>query len=674
MVNSTGNQPITFGGLVSGLDTKTMIQQLINAQKGPITIMQAKVNNQRSQMNAVKDVNNRLTNLVNKLKTLTDATALQGKTATVAAGGTSATVSASATTAATVSSFKVTVNQLADATRAGSTAAIGAAIDPGALLKDTNLATAINAGVFAVNGVSIAVDPNVDTLNDVIGRINASAAGVVASLVADSSGRLNKLQITGGSAVTLGGGADTTNFLAATNLLASPGTTTRTSTMNLGVTQTGAILSSARLDTALTQASGSFKVNGVAITYNSATDSMSTVLSRINNSSAGVTAAYDSVNDKITFVNKGTGSTAIALEDTTGNFLAATGVLGATQTLGKNAQFQVDTGSGPVTMYSTTNSVSNAVPGVSLSLLKEGAVADTVTVGQDAEGATARVRDVVAQFNSAFDFIKTTTKSGKDSTANGILTGDFSIAQIADSLRRLVAEPVDGITTGKTTLAEIGISFGAVGSAAGTTNLLQLDETKFKNALANDPAGVAQVLSAFKATAALDAGGTGGIDSISGDPTGIRRPGKYTVTTVLSGANADVTVTFKPDDGGQEVTTTAYGVTAGSSNTTLIPGTTLTFKGALTAGADTITVANPTRGVVAKLEQYLDPLSRGGGVLASRQTRESAAIERMNDQIDQMNDRLAQRQIVLQNKFARMESSLARLQSQRSALSALGLG
>src|SRR5207249_4084428 len=105
-----------------------------------------------------------------------------------------------------------------------------------------------------------------------------------------------------------------------------------------------------------------------------------------------------------------------------------------------------------------------------------------------------------------------------------------------------------------------------------------------------------------------------------------------------------------------------------STNTTLVPGTTLTFKGTLAAGTDTITVANPTRGVVAKLEQYLDPMTRTGGVLSSRQQQENDAIGRMNDQIAQMNDRLAQQQQLLQDKFARMEAALSRLQSQRSAL------
>ena len=38
---------------------------------------------------------------------------------------------------------------------------------------------AVSAGNFRINGVAINVDPTVDTLGDVLSRINASGAGVI---------------------------------------------------------------------------------------------------------------------------------------------------------------------------------------------------------------------------------------------------------------------------------------------------------------------------------------------------------------------------------------------------------------------------------------------------------------------------------------------------------------
>lgn len=670
MVSGVNRSPIVMSGLVSGLDTKTMIQNLLDAKRGPVTIMQAKVAVRQKESDALKDINGRLTNLLGSIKKFADFNYTQSKTASVTAGGgaTSASVSASAAAGAATGSFKVTVNQLADATRVASPAAIGTAINPAALLKDANLGTAVTKGKFTVNGVQIDVDPAVDSLNDVKARIEANVTGVTVSLVNDSSGRLNRLQIAHAAGVTLGSGADDSNFLTSMKLLSSPAGTSRTSTGNLGVVQTGATLAAA----GLTTGTGSFKINGVAIAYDSGVDSLNMVLSRINTSTAGVTASYDGVNDKVTLVSKTTGSVALKLEDVgAGTFLNAIGVRTATQTLGKNAQLQVDTGAGNVTYYSTTNTVSDAVQGVTLSLLKESATADTVTVAQDTSGIVGKVRDLISQFNSAVDFLKQQT-AFDPKTKNGTLAGDTTIAGIDDNLRLFVTAKIDGVTGGKTSLADLGISFGSAGSKVGTTNLLQLDESKFTAALQSDPAGVAQVFAAFGATATLQGGGTGGVQGIAGDPTGLRKPGTYTIDTAVNGdGTANITATFKPADGSAAVTSTLTNVAAGSARTDLIPGVTVTFKGAFAAGTDTISIATPKRGIAAKLEQYLDPLTRSGGSLDQRQDIAKSDIDDMKKQIDKMNGRLDDERVRLQAKFAAMEQALARLQQQRSQLATL---
>src|SRR5207244_4162270 len=48
-----------------------------------------------------------------------------------------------------------------------------------------------------------------------------------------------------------------------------------------------------------TVSNGSFSINGVAIAVNANTDTLESLLSRINNAGAGVTASYDSTTDKI---------------------------------------------------------------------------------------------------------------------------------------------------------------------------------------------------------------------------------------------------------------------------------------------------------------------------------------------------------------------------------------
>jgi flagellar hook-associated protein 2 len=71
---------------------------------------------------------------------------------------------------------------------------------------------------------------------------------------------------------------------------------------------------------------GSFAVNGVSIAYNVNTDSLSTILSRINASSAGVTAAFDSLNDRVVFTNKTTGDLGLNLSEAAGGLVDALGL------------------------------------------------------------------------------------------------------------------------------------------------------------------------------------------------------------------------------------------------------------------------------------------------------------------------------------------------------------
>jgi flagellar hook-associated protein 2 len=68
-------------------------------------------------------------------------------------------------------------------------------------------------------------------------------------------------------------------------------------------------------------------VNGVTINYNTSTDSIQNVLDRITNSTAGVAASYDSLNNHFVLTDKTTGDVGISVQDVAGkgNFAAATG-------------------------------------------------------------------------------------------------------------------------------------------------------------------------------------------------------------------------------------------------------------------------------------------------------------------------------------------------------------
>lgn len=576
---------------------------------------------------------------------------------------------------AAVDSLSAVISRI-NTSAAGVTAAFDAGTQKLTLTSKTNGPPAITlantSGNFleAVNLVdNVNVKTGVETfgtdlisLNDVIGMINGAAIGVTASLVNDADGRPNLLQLTAGGPISLGSAGDTSNFLAATHILESPAGATRTSVRNLGTVSTSATLNAGRLETALVPAAGSFTINGVAISYDATVDSLNSVISRINQSTAGVTATYDSYADRLRITNNATGTVAISLADTVGNFLTATKVLAAPQTSGTNASYKIN---GGATQYSTTNTVTDAVTGVSLAFKQVTIAPITVNVAADTGQLRARIEAFVSQFNSTNGIIATSTKFNEKGNS-GTLLGDNTLQGLQNSLRSLVTTPALGNSSALNTLATIGISYGVAGAAAGTANVLTFDSAKFNTAMQSDAEGVIRLLTKFAASGALGAGGTGSLASVSGTPTNVKDSGTY---SLLTSANGTVQSTFTPDNGGAPITQIIT-VSPNEVNTTLIPGMTLTFGPVLLDGTNTVNIAATEEGVGKSLHEFVERYTRTEGVMAGRDTEIKNRITDLNTQIEKMQTRVDARRQFLISRYATLETTIARLQGQQNALTA----
>lgn len=508
-------------------------------------------------------------------------------------------------------------------------------------------------------GVEVA-GTDVRSLDDVIDEINNAGIGVTASLVQDAYGRDNLLEITSGASIQLGSGGDTSNFLSLTSLLESPPGTTRTSQRGLGAVSRTEDLAGARLDVALTETQGVFKVNGIEITYDADVDSITNLITRINNSDAGVTVTYDTHADLLRVTNEKTGALATMFEDVTGNALEALGLIGGDVTLGQNAAYSVD---GGPTRYSTSNTITDAVDGLTITVNDTTTEAVKINVNQANNTANSAMEGFVTQFNQVLQTLGTLTQYNEKG-ANGILFGDGTVRRIQQGLRSLVTQSVPGISGSLRTLSDVGISFGAVGTAAGEANRLVFDSAKFSAAMTANPEGVAQLMTVFTANAALSAGGTGSIASISGTPTNLTRTGTYAIASDGLGA---LQATFTPSDGSAPVISNGT-ITAGGTNTTLIAGVTLTATGSLQTGTDEVVIGASAQGFARSISQWIDSLTRVGGILQTRDEETSNIISSMNAQIDRMEARVAAREEHLVKKFTAMELAISRMQQQQQAL------
>jgi len=657
------NQPVRLGNFFASFDTESVLNQIQAARLAPIQQLDAQQRTLARRKTAVTTLVTQFSTLLSRSNSLLSTTSASAKTATVSGAG----VLAAAGPTAIPGSFTVAVTKLATGSSVTGSA-LTAAVDPASTLSSSNFGTAVTAGTFTMKAatgatVSITVDPATQSLDDIVTAINAQAgtSGITATLVNDGNGRLNVLQLTSTmGAIQLGSGSDTSNFLSATNLLASPGTTTRSSTAAI-----------ARLNFASPMATASFfggapaagahtlTINGVAIAYDAASDSMTDMINRINTSAAGVAASYDPVTDKIKLTQATFGSVAISLADD-GAFLTTTGLVAATQTLGDNAEYSIN---GGATQYTTSNTVS-LQNGVTVTLAATtGGTPATVSVSQDTASASALMQNFVSAYNALSTSLDDLTKGG---TANpGVFSGDSGMLALKTTLRSLVMGSASNVTGRYPTLGGLGLSFGAVGSAVGSTTTLQFDATKFQAALQADPVSVQNALSTFKLTAALAAGGTSSLSGIAGTYTG-DRAGAWVLTQGAAGA---IAATFTPSDGSTPYTQNIT-VTANSTNSTLVPGITLSF-GALQAGTSTINVTRSAASVVRQMKEFLDGQVGGQGTLSKRSDEFDAVSKDIDARRERIQSAVDSEIALLRKKFTAMEQALANSSSIKQALDKL---
>lgn len=252
--------------------------------------------------------------------------------------------------------------------------------------------------------------------------------------------------------------------------------------------------------------SGTLTINGVGISI-AGTDTLGTIKDKINatTSTSKVSAAI---------VQTSPGSYQLVLTGTqtgTANTISApTGLSFTTKQAAQQAKLTVN----GVDITSNTNTVSDVVPGTTLSLVKTGTAA--VTIGRDIDGIVKTIKDFVDQFNSLSSFIADKQSWDAEKKIAGPLLGDPTASGIISSLRADLADPVYGLGAGApSTLAEIGIATGKYGTS--DYGKLVLDETRLRNMLQSNPDGVIALFTGDNGMAARIANyAKGYTDPISG--------------------------------------------------------------------------------------------------------------------------------------------------------------
>ena len=196
------------------------------------------------------------------------------------------------------------------------------------------------------------------------------------------------------------------------------------------------------LQTGFAVTSGAFEVNGVAIDVQD-NDTINSVLDKINQSAAGVTATFDAASETVLLTQNTPGSAYdTVLSNDTSGFLAAVKLEGAVSVPGTDAEPEKTLAE--EAQFSSVQSGSISVNGVSIDI-----DVSTDTLTDVLDRITASGADVTASFDSASQLV-TLTSNNTDSQLilNSGATNFFPAVEISDGTYEPVNETIQVQTSG----------------------------------------------------------------------------------------------------------------------------------------------------------------------------------------------------------------------------------
>jgi flagellar hook-associated protein 2 len=224
---------------------------------------------------------------------------------------------------------------------------------------------------------------------------------------------------------------------------------------------------------------------GPSITISTASNSLTGLRDAINGANAGVTAAIldttgDGTQNRLVLTSNDTGVAGrVELVETTATGTAAAlGLqeLNVANVAQLNAEFKVN----GLTVTRSSNAVSDAVAGVTLSLKATGQT--QVTVNADTAPLRGRIVELAEAFNAVQDFVADQFKPNAQGRPSGALAGDSTLRTTLEQLRNVFNQP-GGSSNGIASFGDLGLDRDASGK-------ISIDTQKLNDQLANQAADV----------------------------------------------------------------------------------------------------------------------------------------------------------------------------------------
>lgn len=346
--------------------------------------------------------------------------------------------------------------------------------------------------------------------------------------------------------------------LAQQQKLVAAGQASDTSTLGSGTSTTlsfdfGTISGASPVSGKYTGATFTSNGSGIkTVTIDTTNNSLQGIRDAINTASIGITATI--INDggtspyRLALTSSGAGKSNSIKLSVSGDATLATLLahdpagLPAAQSFtetaaAQNAAFTVD----GVAISKTSNTVSDVIGGVTLTLLKTTASPVTVEVASDG----ASIKSAVERFTKAYnDLNKTLADLSSYNSAtrqSAMLQGDATVRSLQNQMRGILNTPVGSVAGAYSTLSQIGVSFQKDGSLA-------VDSAKLSSAITSHPGDIADLFAAVGKTS----------DSLVSytSATSATKPGSYSLTvtqlatqgSLVGNATAGLTISSGVND------------------------------------------------------------------------------------------------------------------------------
>jgi flagellar hook-associated protein 2 len=683
---------IQLSGLSTGIDTKAMIQQLMQVEMRRLTMLESTLTKKTEKRTAVNELQSKLSTFKSSLNALSDASKLRSFNAT---SSNTDKLSVSTSSGAHEGSHSVQIKQLATANRW--------------VHDGFKYATSyVGAGTFIFsynNQERILQTTDQTTLQDLVTMINNDPdnPGVTASILNfdDGTGKPYHLVLNGrqsGSDYQISINSSSTEVRTGASLLQANGANaTATSKLSALTDFSGQGLNFLHVDEVAI--SGSLN-DGTAVNTAIAINPYTTVadlIGEIEEAFGGtVKVTLDEGQLKITDKTSGASQMTLSLAFNTDSDSAVLGFNQTTQGGGiaaniasfapstfietQTAQDSLikvdDYPAGANTWISrSSNTIDDVITGITLNL--QGTTANTdggfdalnVNLTRDTASLKSKMQAMIDAYNTLAMYFDEKTKYNAETKTSGILSNEFGLT----SIRSLVRVPFLSNATGFTG-SDSFVSPKAIGLTIGSDGMLTLDAEKFDEAVVQNYLGVLSLVGAQKS------GSSSGADAAYVkfyNSSKYTQAGAYDVRAVIDAEGTVTSALIKLaseswSQARQAEVSGNYIIGASGSNPRNPEYDLQISIDTRQVGRTLEASINVRQGFAGNLYDIVDKMtdSSTGRVTASKKGVETQ-ISNIEKRIENEQIRLEKVQERLVAKYARLEKMLTMIQQQFSGLSSL---